>query len=103
MPVSGEEFVRRFLQHVLPRGFQKVRYYGFLSPNASIRIGQQVISFPALQWLVAVTLGLTYRFVWTHDTQSRNVTVPCRHCGGPTLPVAICFVWGTKWLTSHPP
>jgi hypothetical protein len=26
-----EEFIHRFLQHVLPRGFVKVRYYGFLS------------------------------------------------------------------------
>src|SRR5262249_13166926 len=24
----GVEFLRRFLQHVLPRGFHKVRYYG---------------------------------------------------------------------------
>ena len=24
------EFIRCFLQHVLPKGFQKVRYYGFL-------------------------------------------------------------------------
>jgi hypothetical protein len=27
------EFLRRFLQHVLPKGFVKVRYYGFLSPS----------------------------------------------------------------------
>lgn len=27
------EFIRRFLQHVLPKGFVKIRYYGFLSPN----------------------------------------------------------------------
>ncbi len=27
------EFMRRFLQHVLPRGFTKVRHYGFLHPN----------------------------------------------------------------------
>lgn len=26
------EFMRRFLQHTLPRGFHKVRYYGILSP-----------------------------------------------------------------------
>src|SRR3954471_4708024 len=26
--VPGVEFLRRFLQHVLPRGFHKVRYYG---------------------------------------------------------------------------
>lgn len=29
--VSAEEFIRRFLQHVLPKGFCKVRYYGFFS------------------------------------------------------------------------
>ena len=32
------EFIRRFLQHVLPDGFMKVRHYGFLSPNASVPI-----------------------------------------------------------------
>ena len=26
--VSGHEFIRRFLQHVLPKGLHKVRYYG---------------------------------------------------------------------------
>jgi hypothetical protein len=30
--VPAEEFIRRFLQHVLPKGFVKVRYYGFFSP-----------------------------------------------------------------------
>ena len=29
--VTAIEFMRRFLQHVLPNGFQKIRYYGFLS------------------------------------------------------------------------
>ncbi len=31
--VTGEEFLRRFLQHVLPPRFIKVRYYGLLSPG----------------------------------------------------------------------
>jgi ribosomal protein L37AE/L43A len=31
--VTGEEFIRRFLQHVLPPRFIKVRYYGLLSPR----------------------------------------------------------------------
>ena len=30
--LSGVEFLRRFLQHVLPRGFHKVRYYGLWNP-----------------------------------------------------------------------
>ena len=28
------EFLRRFLQHVLPRGFQKVRHYGFAADRS---------------------------------------------------------------------
>ncbi|MGE0854422.1 MAG: transposase [Reyranella sp.] len=31
--VSGHEFMRRFLQHVLPAGFHKVRYYGLWHPS----------------------------------------------------------------------
>src|SRR5215217_5023920 len=30
--ITAEEFIRRFLQHVLPNRFIKVRYYGLLSP-----------------------------------------------------------------------
>jgi hypothetical protein len=32
------EFIRRFLQHVLPRGFVKVRYYGFLAHGCRKRL-----------------------------------------------------------------
>lgn len=31
--INAEEFIRRFLQHVLPDGFIKVRYYGFMAPG----------------------------------------------------------------------
>jgi hypothetical protein len=31
MRLGHEEFIRRFLQHVLPAGFCKIRYYGILS------------------------------------------------------------------------
>jgi hypothetical protein len=30
MTLTAEEFIRRFLLHVLPAGFQRIRYYGFL-------------------------------------------------------------------------
>ena len=30
------EFIRRFLQHVLPTGFMKVRYYGFMGSGCRI-------------------------------------------------------------------
>jgi hypothetical protein len=31
MALNVNEFIRRFLIHVLPDGFQRIRYYGFLS------------------------------------------------------------------------
>lgn len=36
MTLDAMEFIRRFLQHVLPSGFMKVRYYGFLNPNSAV-------------------------------------------------------------------
>ena len=31
MTVDADEFIRRFLLHVLPKGFMKIRYFGFLA------------------------------------------------------------------------
>jgi hypothetical protein len=34
MTVSADEFIRRFLLHVLPEGFHRIRYYGLLASSA---------------------------------------------------------------------
>lgn len=31
MPLTCEEFLRRFLQHVLPKGFPRIRYFGWMA------------------------------------------------------------------------
>ena len=33
MTLTAEEFLRRFLLHTLPRGFVRIRFYGFLAPR----------------------------------------------------------------------
>ena len=38
MPLPAREFLRRYLQHVLPQGFHKVRYYGLLSPKNKVTL-----------------------------------------------------------------
>jgi hypothetical protein len=38
LTLSGVEFLRRFVQHVLPRGFVKVRHYGLLANR--VRVAQ---------------------------------------------------------------
>jgi len=38
MKLDAMEFIRRFLQHVLPTGFMKIRHYGFLNANAALSL-----------------------------------------------------------------
>ncbi len=38
MRLPAMEFLRRFLQHVLPKGFHKVRYFGFLHPTNKVTL-----------------------------------------------------------------
>jgi hypothetical protein len=35
MTVSAEEFVRRFLLHVLPKGFVRIRHFGSSAANVT--------------------------------------------------------------------
>jgi len=37
MTLSGEELIRRFLLHVLPKGFMRVRHFGFLANRCRAR------------------------------------------------------------------
>ena len=41
MSLSAEEFMRRFLLHILPRGFHKIRYYGLLATRNRKTLLQQ--------------------------------------------------------------
>lgn len=47
--LPADEFIRRFLQHVLPKGFIKVRYYGLFAPNsrALLRTVRELLPAPA--------------------------------------------------------
>jgi hypothetical protein len=53
MRLEATEFLRRFLQHVLPCGFQKVRHYGYLRPGSRRR-------FEAVRWLATLHAGQTF-------------------------------------------
>lgn len=36
--IEGVEFVRRYLQHALPRGFHRIRYFGFMHARGKARL-----------------------------------------------------------------
>ena len=76
MTVTADEFIRRFLQHVLPSGFQKVRHYGFAHPRRGIDIEW-------LKMLVTTTLALVYVLLITAKPLPVARTPSCPHCGQP--------------------
>ncbi|MBI2200304.1 MAG: transposase [Candidatus Rokubacteria bacterium] len=67
------EFMRRFLQHVLPRGFMKVRYYGFLSPSSSM-------SLEDVKARIEMASG--FALAAPEATSEPPAALRCRHCGG---------------------
>jgi len=80
--LAAEEFIRRFLQHILPKGFVKVRYYGFFSAGSHPR-------------LAAIRQQLGQDSIFVDDVQSiqveKTATVletvhPCPVCGRPMQP-----------------
>lgn len=48
--IGGVEFIRRFLQHVLPCGFKRIRHYGLLARAAKtqrLALARQPLAMPA--------------------------------------------------------
>jgi Putative transposase len=73
MTLSSDEFIRRFLLHVLPTGFHRIRHYGLLSASA------RTANLARARELLAVSPpphgdDLT--------EQSLDVRPPCPCCGG---------------------
>lgn len=73
MALPVMEFIRRFLQHVLPTGFMKVRYYGFLSPSCAV-------PFEEVKTRIEMAYGFAVRTPETAIEPPPPLT--CRHCGG---------------------
>jgi hypothetical protein len=71
LPIA--EFMRRFLQHILPTGFQKVRRFGFLSPSCAVRLEE-------LRARIQMAQG------FAQQPTAINLQSPqpmrCPHCGG---------------------
>jgi hypothetical protein len=72
--VTAQEFIRRFLQHVLPPRFIKVRYYGLLSP------AHRQLLHKARHLLSPTTSKLKRAAVKTTEPPA---VLSCPHCGGP--------------------
>lgn len=73
MHLEVMEFMRRYLQHVLPTGFMKIRYFGLLNPNCSV-------SLKKIRALIQMAFGF---LIEVPNTEIEPIKPPtCSHCGG---------------------
>lgn len=72
--VSGAKFVWLLIQHVLPRGFRRVRDYGFLHGNAKHKLIR-------VQWFLKVAISLT-------PTPSTRPPLLCLECNEPMVVIS---------------
>ncbi len=74
--LDAMEFMRRFLQHVLPKGFMKVRYYGFMHPCSSVSLED-----------ISTLIELAYEFeIITPEPDIEPISpLSCPDCGGELI------------------
>jgi len=75
--LQAMDFIKRFLRHILPTGFYKIRYSGILAccNNKTLQICHQIIGS---QQHVAILHGLTAQQVYA--VVSGNPTGKCKKC-----------------------
>jgi hypothetical protein len=86
MTLAPEEFMRRFLLHVLPGGFHRIRHYGLLangSRRASLALARKLLGASKPQPTASND----------EDAGIKSPTFVCRHCGRALL-IVMTFTRG---------
>jgi Putative transposase/Transposase zinc-binding domain len=80
MTLTAEEFLRRFCLHVLPKGFVRIRFYGFLAPRCRTEALRRCRH--------ALDMNPPSVPAASADETCPSVSLPpCPHCGGMMVPV----------------
>jgi hypothetical protein len=77
MTVTANEFLRRLFLHVLPRGFVRIRFYGFLAAR------RRAHDLPLCRRLL-IARALRAQLTRIDET-TRQASWPCPRCGGVML------------------
>jgi hypothetical protein len=87
MTLDTDEFIRRFLIHVLPPGFHRIRHYGLLANHVRVKQVQklrQLLSDESFDNSVIDT-RVDAPETQTADDQPITSTYTCRTCGAPMI------------------
>ncbi len=87
MQLDVQEFTRRFAMHILPRGFVKVRHYGYHHPNSKIDIDELRVKIMKFSEDLLGLIRQKKRAKQVATTASSPVPKPtgnlCPCCGAP--------------------
>jgi len=90
MTLGTTEFIRRFLLHVLPRGFMRIRHYGFLS-NSKRKKNRIICESVFKSMKKAESAGKTSQLKtpWHKRIEEQTGVNPllCKKCGNAVLVV----------------
>ena len=81
--LTGEAFLRRFLQHVLPKGFRRIRTYGWLSPAAKQRFENVRTLLNAFEAPEPARASLTITIACPHCQRAMRRVADFRRTRGP--------------------
>jgi hypothetical protein len=84
MTLAVEEFMRRFLLHVLPRGFHRIRHYGLLANAARVENLARARALLAAPPAPLIALPTARDEDHPHPAADAN-TRPCPCCGAPMV------------------
>ena len=85
MTLAPEEFMRRFLLHVLPSGFHRIRHYGLLcNTNRRSKLAQ-VRALLAPSSLIAPAVDKPMGVKANSPVAEKAPTFVCSHCGAAML------------------
>jgi hypothetical protein len=76
MTLTNHEFIRRFLIHVLPGGFHRIRHYGLFAN------GSRADNIARARELLAVPTPKTDRAAASNASEPSELAHPCPCCGG---------------------
>jgi len=84
--IEGIEFIRRYLQHTLPKGFHKVRYYGIWHKSNANNVNVLANKFA----ISAATAALPLQDISADNAETTAEPIPnkplrCPHCGSDHL------------------
>jgi hypothetical protein len=85
MALQADEFIRRFLMHVLPRGFRRIRHFGFLANIHRTTKISQIRAALAMPEAPPKPPAKGYREVYAALTGHRIDQCPC--CGGRMIEI----------------